>query len=229
MQSINSKDLQLVLLPAKNPLPEFYPLYNKAYDLWQEVWGGFWRELGRVNASDGFIRQDEVCAIFHGDECIALTIQYVANLELQANRDDSYFSRVWLKQNLPILDPFLPYIYCGNNITTNPKYRQKAFGFSLKDVLAGVCVEAFLDHKECKVMASSMRRDRGVTDLALRFGAEKVYSYYAEDYKFDLDLVLFDRNKVHPCTDPIAREIIRELWKNKIDARVTPAKLKKVA
>ena len=50
------------------------PLLGSAYECWSQVWKQTFTELeGRsVLHSDDFTRQDEVGALFHGYECIAL-------------------------------------------------------------------------------------------------------------------------------------------------------------
>ncbi len=219
MEKINPRELQLILMPARNPTKAFWGPYEKAYGLWQEVWGGFWHAMQKPCYADSFTRQDDLCAIFYQEHCIALTLQYVVNLCLTANQDDSYFSGVWLKTNLPYLEPYLPDIYCGNSITTSPQFRRNRCGFSLKDVLLGACVNCFLEHESCKAMVGSMRRERGVTDLAKRFGANLVTSYFSDTYQFDLDLVVFERSSVTPCLDPQAADIVQSLWESRIDAR----------
>ena len=218
---IDADELKLYVLPARNPNSDYFEQYENAYNLWKKIWIPFWKRRGQEGHanSDTFIRQDDLCAIFYRNECIALTLQYVSDFRLQSCKDDSYFSILWHKSTHKLLEPYLPYVYTGNQITTAPQYRRGKLGFSLKDVLLGSCVNCFLEREECQVMVGAMRNDRGVNDLAYRFGAELAHSYFQAECQFDMDLVLFNRKKVHECTDLVARKIIRDLWDNRIDGR----------
>lgn len=227
---ITAESLELVLFSPRNPDPRFLERYESAYALWKRVWGSFWESVGRpVLSSDSFIRQDDLCAIFRDDECVALTLQYVADFRIRSHREDSYFTNVFTPENHGVLETYGPKIYCGNHITTDPGFRQRSAGFSLKDVLLGACVECFLERDECRAMVGSMRADRGVTRLAQRFGAKVVTSYFARDYQFDLDLVVFERPTVHRCLDEQAREIVAKLWSRRIDARLPPPSVREKA
>jgi hypothetical protein len=58
------------------------PLLGSAYECWSQVWKQTFTELeGRsVLHSDDFTRQDEIGALFHGYECIALFFSRLVDL-----------------------------------------------------------------------------------------------------------------------------------------------------
>ena len=75
------------------------PLLGSAYECWSQVWKQTFTELeGRsVLHSDDFTRQDEIGALFHGYECIALFFSRQVDLSNPLAHDDSYFS-VWPRE-----------------------------------------------------------------------------------------------------------------------------------
>src|ERR1700712_5758269 len=76
--------------------PADVPLLGECYRLWTEVWHETLLDLDAVEhvPSDEFTRQDEVGAIFHGYECIALSLFRWVDLAEPMHFDDSYFA-VW--------------------------------------------------------------------------------------------------------------------------------------
>lgn len=168
------------------------PLLGEAYRLWSEVWHQTLLELDDVRRvpSDEFTRQDEVGAIFHGYECIALSVFRWVDLSHPMSWGDSYFS-VWPAEarNKACRDG--SHICIGSNITIAPSWRN-ATGCSLKNVLAGLIIERFVSSDRGDAMVGTMRKDRGMDKLMDRVGAERL-GFAVKHHGVDVELFAYFR------------------------------------
>lgn len=147
------------------------PLLGAAYQCWSAVWKQTFTELeGRsVLPSDDFTRQDEVGALFHGYECIALFFSRRVDLRSPLAQDDSYFS-VWPKEARDAACANGSRVWVSSNITIHPSWRKPA-NFSLSRLLCALIIERFLI-SDADVLVGTMRNDRGMNTVTYGLGAK---------------------------------------------------------
>ncbi|MET0390119.1 MAG: hypothetical protein ABW321_29375 [Polyangiales bacterium] len=160
--------------------------------MWTEVWHQTLLELDNVQrvSSDEFTRQDEIGAIFHGYECIALSVFRWVDLDNPMYGDDSYFA-VWPQAARDKACRDGARICIGSNITIAPAWR-KAEGCSLKDVLAALIIERFVHAGQGDAMVGTMRKDRGMDKLMDRVGAERL-GFTVTHHGVDVELFAYYR------------------------------------
>jgi len=190
-QVIRPEALSYHLLHPKDVGPADVPLIGEAYRCWAEVWRETFAVLeGRSDVpSDDFTRQDEVGALFHGYECIALSFYRWVDLSSLIVRDDSYFS-VWPSDICDAACAHGTRICVSSNFTISAAFR-RAEGCSLKDVLGALVVERFLA-SQADTLVGTMRCDRGMSRLTDRLGFTRLREGVTH-HGVDVDLVAFYR------------------------------------
>jgi hypothetical protein len=179
------------LLRPRQAGPADVPLLGEAYQCWAEVWKQTLLELDNAThvPSDDFTRQDEVGAIFHGYECVALSFFRWIDLGNPMHQDDSYFA-AWPREARRAACRDGTRICVGSNITIAPAWRSST-GCSLKNVLAGLIIERFV-RGQGDAMVGTMRKDRGMDTLMDRVGAERL-GHTVRLHGVDVDLFTFFR------------------------------------
>jgi hypothetical protein len=175
------------------------PLIGEAYRCWGEVWKQTFQELeDRTDLpSDDFTRQDEVGAIFHGYECVALTFFRWVDLSNPMHQDDSYFA-VWPEDARAAACSDGSAICVSSNFTIAAPWR-RASGCSLKDVLAALVVERFLI-SDADALVGTMRNDRRMNEVAYGVGLRPVLRDVIH-HGVAVDLMVFHRRS---CSRPPA-------------------------
>jgi hypothetical protein len=182
------------------------PLVGEAYRCWSEVWHETFAELDNKSdvPSDDFTRQDEVGALFHGYECIALTFYRWIDLTSPMYRADSYFS-VWPEDIRDAACSRGPRICVSSNFTVSAVWRRAA-GCSLKDVLGALVVERFLA-SDADTLVGTMRADRGMSRLTDRLGFQRLRGNVIH-HGVEVDLVAFYRDSCKRLPNSEADEAI---------------------
>jgi hypothetical protein len=186
------------------------PLIGEAYRCWSEVWKETFRELENRSdlPSDDFTRQDEVGAIFHGYECIALSFFRWVDLSSPMSQDDSYFS-VWPQGTRAAACADGSNVCISSNFTLAAAWR-RASGCSLKDVLAALVVERFLA-SDAAALVGTMRNDRRMNDLAGSVGLRPVVKGVLH-HGVEVDLMVYHRSSCsRPPAGPLEESIIQAL------------------
>jgi hypothetical protein len=175
------------------------PLVGEAYRCWAEVWKETFQELENRSdlPSDDFTRQDEVGAIFHGYECVALSFFRWVDLRSPMVQDDSYFA-VWPQSARDAACADGSNVCISSNFTLAAPWR-RASGCSLKDVLAALVVERFLV-SDAEALVGTMRNDRRMNDLAYSVGLRPVLQGVIH-HGVEVDLMVYRRG---PCSRPPA-------------------------
>lgn len=177
------------------------PLIGAAYQCWSDVWKQTFTELeGRsVLHSDDFTRQDEVGALFHGYECIALFFSRAVDLASPLARDDSYFS-VWPEAARDAACRHGTRVWVSSNITIHPDWRRPA-NVQLSRLVCALIIERFLI-SDADVLVGTMRNDRSMNTVTYGLGAEPVACDVIH-HGVSVDLVAFYRAS---CTRPALDE-----------------------
>jgi hypothetical protein len=125
-RSLDPRRLSYRMLCPKTKHPGELELLADAYRLWTEVWHETLLELDDVTRvpSDELTRQDQIGALFHGTECIAMSAFRWVDLRQRMHRDDSYFT-VWpeLARDKACRNGFS--VCIGSNIEVDPEFRTK--------------------------------------------------------------------------------------------------------
>ena len=190
--------------------PADVAVVGEAYRCWAEVWRETFAELDGVSdvRSDDFSRQDEVGALFHGYECIALSFFRWVDLSSPIVRDDSYFS-VWSRDVCDAACAGGSRVCVSSNFTISAPWR-RAEGCSLKDVLGALVVERFLI-SDADTLVGTMRADRGMTRLTDRLGFRRLKGGVTH-HGVEVDLVAFFRDSCSRAPAPMLDEsIIQDL------------------
>lgn len=167
------------------------PLLGSAYECWSEVWKQTFTELeGRsVLHSDDFTRQDEIGALFHGYECIALFFSRQVDLANPFAQDDSYFG-VWPKAAREAACRHGSRVWVSSNITIHPGWRRPA-NVQLSRLVCGLIIERFLI-SDADVLVGTMRNDRSMNTVTYGLGAQPL-AHDVIHHGVPVDLVAFYR------------------------------------
>lgn len=206
-------DPYCVLLPGHRPEPSGAHLHAAAYTCWHKTWSDAFRELGKEGPlhSDAFSRQDEICAIFVGEECVAVSLLSLVDLELPSVRADSYF-RNWSDHALAALARDGCRVVVHSHLTVHASARRAAPGFSVKDVLMGLCNERFLDSPGT-AMTGAMRKSRNVHALARRWGAVTIEEDRPSGHGDLVDLVAWYKPELRRRPEIELDATVQQLWR----------------
>lgn len=186
------------------------PLLGAAYQCWSEVWKRTFMDLeGRTELpSDEFTRQDEVGALFHGYECIALFLSRRVDLSSQLAQDDSYF-RIWPQAARAAVCAHGSSVWVSSNITIHPNWRRPA-NCSLSRLVCALIIERFLI-SDADVLVGSMRNDRSMNTVTYELGAKPLVSDVIH-HGVPVDLVAFYREScVRPALDEQTETLVQGL------------------
>lgn len=190
--------------------PTDLPLIGEAYRCWSEVWHETFTALKSKTSlpSDDFTRQQEVGAVFHGYECVALSFFRWVDLSNPIYRDDSYFS-IWPEDVRDAACARGSKICVSSYFTLSAPWR-RATGCSLKDILGALIVERFL-LSDADTLVGTMRTDRGMGRLANRLGSQTLREGVIH-HGVEVDLIAFYRNdctreKISPSDEAIVQTL----------------------
>lgn len=204
--------IHCVLLPGARPEPAGAKLHAAAYRCWHESWSEAFRELGKPGPlhSDAFSRQREMCALFLGEQCVALSFISPLDLEHPVARADSYFHN-WTDRALTSLVRDGSRVMVNGNFTVHSIARGAAPGFSVKDVLLGLCIERFLE-SGAAAMTGAVRKSRNVHGLVRRWGAVTLEEDRPSGHGDLVDLVAFYKPEATSRPPLEFDATVQQLW-----------------
>jgi hypothetical protein len=210
-------ELEYVVLPGRLPPRAYVKQYDAAFQLWNDIWSATFKELDGAEAlfSDDFTRQDEVGAIFRGQECWALSFFRYVDLSRPADVTDTYF-KVWPEAALKVLREEGNLAFVGSNITLAPAARDRTLPVATKDLLMSLLIKNFLA-SEARVMTGTMRNDKGMGSCAYRHKATPILQNHVH-HGVSVDLVRFQRKGVGPTGIASVDEASEILWKRHVRA-----------
>lgn len=186
------------------------PLLGAAYECWSDVWKQTFSELeGRASLpSDDFTRQDEIGALFHGYECIALFFSRLVDLSSPLAQDDSYFS-VWPKDARQAACLHGSRVWVSSNITIHPRWR-KPGNIALSGLICALIIERFM-LSDADVLVGTMRNDRKMNTVTYGLGAKPLATGVIH-HGVPVDLVAFYRNECQrPPLDAASEDLVQAL------------------
>ncbi len=195
---INPDSLHVVFLRGDRQ-GEQKAYYQKAFDLWKNVWEATFRELDGLNylPSDDFTRQHEILCIFHGDDCIALICHRYMESDNPAVLSDSYF-RPWpveAKEKFRVGKNLVIASY----ITVHPDYRGRSNGISVKEILVHSALIHLL-RQGVDAITGILRADKAMDRVMYEMGAVPLVRGITY-HNVPVDLVGFFP-KTHPAKAP---------------------------
>src|SRR4051812_6152363 len=143
----------------------------KAHACWQETWGAMLRDLDgeELRFADDFSRQDEIGALFRGDECAGVSAYRYVDLSLAWHRHDSYFA-AWPAALLEQIAAVSPRVCIGSNLVVAPAWRGAIRPMRVSEMLLALAVRRWQE-SDAQVMVGTMRNDRRMNDISYRMGA----------------------------------------------------------
>lgn len=216
---LKPKDLKYYVLPGEYSVEGSEKIYREAYRMWREVWSQTFLELdgsGRI-FSDDFTRQSIVGAVFHGDECAAMTCFHRVDFALPTAVEDSYF-KIWPEEALQQLVRDGEKVLVCSHLTVSPKYRGAVdpSGMTLKLLVSDLSVRVLLE-SDCAVMTGTMRNNRGAQNAAYAAGASPILRN-AIMHGVEVDLVGFYRTTILREHD-LTNVWTETLWRHRSDLR----------
>jgi hypothetical protein len=149
-------------------------LLGETYRCWSEVWSETLLELDGTHRvpSDEFTRQDEIGAIFHGYECVALTCFRWVDLSLSMTLEDSYFD-IWSQEARHAASRNGSLVCIGSHLSVSSAWRKVA-GYSLRQVILAMTIDRFMAAADGAAILGTMRDDRGMGRLVEALGATRL-------------------------------------------------------
>jgi len=220
--------MRLILMPGKSPPPHLDEYYLKAYECWRQVWKDTFVELNGNDQiySDDFVRQDEVCAIFLDDICLATTFFNWVDFRFPTAQDDSYF-KVWTIDAIAKLTKHNPVVLVCSYFTLNLKCRRGALGLNMKEILLSAIVRRFQD-TDVRSMTGTVRNNRGVNTVCYRHGAEPLEKDLTL-HGVEVDLLAFYQETVSLSSDPVVAKVVNHMWDRRITSKDVSEHLRRVA
>jgi len=146
--------------------------YQKAYELWKNVWEATFRELDNYRGklpSDDFTRQHEIFTLFNKDQCIALICIRYMETDNPAVWSDSYF-KPWPKEAKEAFR-FGKNLLIASYITVHPEYRGRTGDISVKELLVHASLEYVLRTRDLDGITGIVRDDKAMDRLLYECGA----------------------------------------------------------
>jgi hypothetical protein len=166
---------------------------GRAHACWLDTWSAMLRDLDGVELrfDDDFARQDEVGALFCGDECVGVSGYRFVDLSLPWHRRDSYFA-AWPQPLLEQIAAVSPRVCIGSNLAVAPSWRGAIRPMRVSEMLLGLAVRRWQE-SDAQIMVGTMRNDRRMNDISYRMGALPLRTNVLHHH-VAVDLVVFTRN-----------------------------------
>lgn len=183
-------------------------LLGEAYRCWSEVWSETLFQLDGATdvPSDEFTRQDEIGALFHGYECIALSCFRWIDLALPMHHADSYF-RIWPQEARAAAAREGTRVCIGSHITVAQRWR-RVRGCSIRHVITALTLDRFRVSGGDAILGT-MRDDRGMHKLTAGLGTHALG--HAQLHGVPVTLIAFYRSSVRPPLSERQEGIVRGL------------------
>lgn len=209
--------LQLIIMPGQRPPLWQRTMYETAFETWRTVWEEAANEIENFPKkvySNDFTRQDEVLAVFRGDDCTSLGFWTELDMSYEASRADQYFQS-WDSESLNQLTKYGMKVGKYSYFTVSKPYRSwsREVGISLTDLQVGLFGLRFLD-SDCSAMTGTTRNNRKINLVCERGGAQIIKKNVMQ-YGSEVDLMAWYKHTVKPY-----KEIefwAQKLWMNKLD------------
>lgn len=218
-KELTAEDLRYCLMPAANPNERVLAEHNKAFALWQQVWGAVFSQLqcDTGHMVDDFVRQDLIACLLQGEEPIAVHLYSFFSIDSDAARAHHY-----LKANYPeIFFAKLKTMNVRNvmsmeYMTLRPDRRKsKTPGPPIATVLGGLALKV-MRHFGLEGAIAPARRDFKVHEMAHQYGGESVIANVM-NHNVACDLIIVRDATVIPHPDAAVQTMVDALWHKRED------------
>lgn len=170
-------------------------LVARAFECWREHWASMMRELtGRELAcTDDFSRQHQIGVLENRGDVVGLFGYRELTMRAPYACGDSYF-RSWPKAVLEAVANRWERVAIGSNLVVAPSYRSGSNSFRVSEALLALAASRFASGR-ADVLVGTMRRDRGMSQLALSLGATPIFAGAIMN-GVPVDLVTFERGRI---------------------------------
>lgn len=170
LEEVQQERLSFHVLRPRTCGPADVALIGEAYRLWNDVWSATLLELDGATEvpSDDFTRQDEVCTIFYGYECVALVCFRYIDFANPMYHHDSYF-RAWPAAARSAACREGTRLCVGSHITIAPHWRRSF----LRSVLGALTMDRRAI-SDSDAIVGTMRDDRGMSKLIANLGGTEL-------------------------------------------------------
>lgn len=167
----------------------------RAHLCWRDTWGAMLWDLDgeELRFSDDFSRQDEIGALFNGNECVGLSGYRYVDLSLPWQRVDSYF-QPWPPELVEQIAAATPRVCIGSNLVVAPSWRGSLTPMRVSEMLLALAVQRYAE-SDAQIMLGTMRNDRRMNHVSYRMGARPLRTNVMHHH-VAVDLVMFTRNTV---------------------------------
>ncbi len=209
--------LQLIIMPGQRPPLWQRTMYETAFETWRAVWEEAAQEIENFPKkvySNDFTRQDEILAVFRGEDCTSLGFWSELDMTFEACRSDQYFQS-WDQASLNQLTKFGMNIGKYSYFTVSKPYRlwSREKGISLTDLQVALFGFRLLE-SECTAMTGTTRNNRKINLVCERGGAQVIRRDVMQ-YGSEVDLMAWYRHTVSPYKE--IEYLAHRLWVNKMD------------
>jgi NAD(P)H-flavin reductase len=208
------KNIKLILLPGRKCPKEYKSYHNLAFNSWMDSWvHAYEKELGTTHeeVSDDFNKQDEILALFNGDECIGTVFFRALDLRFDSDRKDSYFD-CWPEIAMKKLSKTGDKHLINSQFNINRNYRRMELGVDWMTVLATLSTKRFL----CSTydsMPCNCRRSKGIHTFSYQRGAiPMAKNLIYEETNDPIDLLTAVHGKTNLYLDDKIEIICEHLW-----------------
>ncbi len=210
------RELKLIIMPGSAPPTELVQHYEAAYLMWRTVWEEAALEIEdfpKKVFSNDFVRQDEILAVFKGDECTSLGFWTELDMSLITSRQDQYFQS-WDDESVSKLTMYGSYIgkYSFFTVAKNFRAWSREVNISLTDLQVGLFGYRLLE-SNCSAMTGTTRNNRKINFICTRGGAQLLKKDVMQ-YGSAVDLMAWYRHTAKPFKE--IEHLAKELWLNKI-------------
>jgi hypothetical protein len=204
--------LRYVLLSGAKARPEFCPLHNQAYALWQSNWQKTFEDL-KSNAklsADDFVRQNIISALFDGEKAVGLLLHTYLDLNLDAVRAHSYLSTYPCQVVEGLRHSGAAQVLTMEYLTLDKNWRKSKVGVALGEVILGLGVQVLVE-SGFDSMVVVTRNDRQVNKILYGYGARCLAANLTK-HNVSVDLVSLDKGKTYPGADSEVNRWIEYFW-----------------
>lgn len=209
----------IVLTGKMAPHSEHFDLYKNVYKLWTATWTKAFAAVGSPESfsPDNFYRQDYIPVIAYNDQPIAAHFYTLFYLDNPASIDHSYFEIFSESALQQLKAKQVQSLLSLEYLSVDPAYRKSAIGFSVAEVLSGLCCR-FLKEVNCDAGLGVAVKAARIDKMAKNLGFELLDSD-ARRGNLVCDIVVKYSETVgagvHP--DPLVNSFVDSLWNNYVN------------
>lgn len=224
--------LELSILPGKNPERHQVKLYERAYHFWLQFWTQVLNDVQsntQLNPDD-FFRQDHILVLHIGHEIIAMHLYSEFNFFTPLMQEHSYFKNDFPEQYFTELEKLsIRRTLSMEYLSVNPLYRKSSSSLLTAQILISLGVKFFLEKTKADSIVALVRNDNNAFSLCSTFGLKELKGVPRE-IKNNCETVfaIATREDVKFSQNLEVYRLVEKLWQNysnplELDYKLTPS------